>query len=60
VDGDGYDDLVVGAAWQAGLESGEGAAYVYRGGPDGVGGAPSTALTNPAHQLWGLFGNSVL
>jgi hypothetical protein len=60
VDGDGYGDLVVGAAWQADIESGEGAAYVYLGGPDGLGDAPATALPNPAHQLWGLFGNSVL
>lgn len=36
VDGDGYDDVVVGSIGFAGSLDQEGAAYVFRGGPGGV------------------------
>jgi hypothetical protein len=40
VNGDGYADVVVGATGYVNGESGEGAAYVYLGGPAGVNATP--------------------
>ncbi|KAB0264217.1 integrin alpha [Microvirga brassicacearum] len=40
VDGDGFDDVIVGAYLWDGNESAEGAAFVYRGGSSGVESAP--------------------
>jgi hypothetical protein len=61
VNGDGYADLVVGA-WE--LSSLTGSAYVYLGGPTGLGGAdggtmaPSSVLPSP-DSSGGYFGWSV-
>ena len=55
VDGDGFADLVVGALSPTGAR---GAAFVYRGGPDGVGATPPVRLDPPAGAGAG-FGVSV-
>lgn len=55
VDGDGYVDLVVGA-YALGAR---GAAYLYRGSPDGVSSHPSTTLSNaaaPPNFGWAVAG----
>ncbi|HYV47520.1 MAG TPA: FG-GAP-like repeat-containing protein [Myxococcaceae bacterium] len=48
VNGDGYDDLAVGA-WDAtvGTSTNAGKAYVFLGGPGGVAAAPSQTLSGP-------------
>ncbi len=45
VDGDGYDDVIVGA-WYYSSETGQ--AFVYHGGPDGVENSAATIITGPA------------
>jgi MYXO-CTERM domain-containing protein len=45
VDGDGYDDLLVGAN---GTSSNTGAAYLYRGSSSGIAATPTTTLTGAA------------
>jgi hypothetical protein len=52
VNGDGYADLVVGASGS------EGNAYVYLGGPSGLGATP-TALRDPGNSTGDSFGISV-
>jgi len=44
VNGDGYADLIIGAA---GIDQKTGRVYVYPGGPSGVGEIPSTILIGP-------------
>ncbi|MCU0232169.1 MAG: integrin alpha, partial [Acidobacteria bacterium] len=44
VDGDGYGDVVVGASDHSNGLQREGAAFVYRGGPAGLGDAPAWAV----------------
>lgn len=53
VNGDGYNDLVVGADY---IGAGNGAAYVYYGGPSGI---SSTSVTSLAGSGAGYFGWSV-
>ncbi len=63
VNGDGYDDLIVGSAGYDGGQTDEGAAFVFLGGPEGIAsGDRSTAATvllGP--EIFGefLFGYSV-
>jgi hypothetical protein len=59
VNGDGYDDLLVGAPWQSGIAISEDYAFLYLGGSGGIAGVPAATLTDPAHQEWALFGGSV-
>jgi hypothetical protein len=40
VNGDGYDDVIVGAKWFANNLTNEGAAFLFLGGPDGLSDAP--------------------
>ncbi|MFO0690003.1 MAG: integrin alpha [Myxococcota bacterium] len=61
VDGDGYDDVIVGAdAYDQG-QTDEGAAFVFRGGPTGIGnGNPTTAhAVLQGDQVDGRFGSTV-
>jgi len=59
VNGDGYDDLIVGAFRQDAVAVDEGVAWIYLGSASGVPTAPSITLENPAHQATGLFGIAV-
>jgi hypothetical protein len=61
VDGDGYSDVIVGAALYSAPENQEGAAFVFRGGPSGVTSAtPATAYaTFQSNQVNSRFGYSV-
>lgn len=59
LDGDGYDDLVVGAPRQDNPAIDEGTAYVYYGSLAGITATPSVVLDNPADQQDGYFGMSV-
>jgi hypothetical protein len=59
VNGDGYDDLLIGAPWQSGIAVSEGYAFLYLGGPGGIAATPAATLTDPVHQEWALFGASV-
>jgi hypothetical protein len=54
VNGDGYDDVIVGADL---YDTGEGKAYVYHGGASGLSGTP--AWTDEGDQSWARFGCSV-
>jgi hypothetical protein len=54
VDGDGYDDVVVGA-WR--FDGSVGRVYIYGGGPEGVSAAPLFTITGEAMENW--FGKSV-
>ena len=56
LDGDGFGDLVVNA-WRQDLpEIDEGAIYVYLGGPNGIGIAPSLTIDDPDDQEGAQFG----
>jgi hypothetical protein len=55
VDGDGYADLVVGAA---GTGTSAGTVYVYRGGAGGLSSSPSATIASPLGDNWS-FGTSV-
>lgn len=57
VDGDGFDDVIVGAVYYDHGETDEGAAFVYRGSPRGPGTKP--AWTAEGNQPSGQFGLSV-
>jgi hypothetical protein len=63
LDGDGYDDLVVGAAGvdRAGADVGtdRGAVYVYPGGRDGLGRAPVARLEAPSPADHDRFGYAI-
>jgi hypothetical protein len=61
VNGDGYADVVVGAARQSQVVGSfnVGNAYIYHGSPGGVAATPSTALDNPTSEAGGSFGASV-
>jgi len=58
INGDGFDDVAVGASLYANPAMEEGAAFVYYGGPGGISNDPSTttSLDNPMHQPNGRFG----
>jgi hypothetical protein len=57
VNGDGYDDVIVGAHSYDNIESGEGRAFVYHGGATGL--SPTAAWTAESDQAWAYFGCSV-
>ncbi|MDM7917170.1 MAG: FG-GAP-like repeat-containing protein, partial [Candidatus Eisenbacteria bacterium] len=57
VNGDGYDDLIVGAPKYAGAGTERGAAFVYLGGPNGLG--PNPLWTKVAAQDGSHLGSSV-
>jgi hypothetical protein len=61
VDGDGYDDVIVGARGYDAGETDEGAAFVFLGGPAGIpDGNPATASARlEADQDFALLGASV-
>ncbi len=61
VNGDGYDDVIVGANLYDAGQTDEGAAFVFLGGPSGVGaGTPATAATTlQSNQAVAGFGESV-
>ncbi|MFH1437150.1 MAG: VCBS repeat-containing protein, partial [Pseudomonadota bacterium] len=59
LNGDGYGDLVVGAPGQDGVESEEGAVFVYYGYETGISGEPLVILRSPEHQQWSGFGAGV-
>jgi hypothetical protein len=54
VDGDGYEDVLIGAY---GADDNEGAAWLYRGGPDGL--SPSRATRLAGRTEDGRFGGAV-
>ncbi|MDI7268211.1 MAG: FG-GAP-like repeat-containing protein [Myxococcota bacterium] len=57
--GDGYDDLVVGAPGFDGTTVSEGAAYVFHGGAAGPAAAPTVTLRHPVRERSAWFGSSV-
>ncbi len=62
VNNDGYDDVIVGAPYYENGLAGEGAAYVWRGSPTGLGadGTPSNAdWSKESDQMFAHFGVSV-
>jgi hypothetical protein len=61
VNGDGYDDFLVGAPFFDAGQTDEGAVFIYHGGPDGIpSGDPSVAATFlQGEQTEALFGFSV-
>jgi hypothetical protein len=55
VNGDGYDDVVVGALWFDNGQTDEGRAFVYHGSPSGLAGSPSwIAESNQADANFGV------
>jgi hypothetical protein len=57
VNGDGYDDVIVGAPRYDGEQRDEGAAFVYHGGPTGI--LTTTAwMVHPTDQAYTNFGRS--
>lgn len=59
LDGDGFDDLIVGAYQQQVLTNGEGAAYAFFGGSGWAPAGPDVSLENPTHHAGGRYGWSV-
>jgi len=59
VNGDGYDDVIVGAWLQDASAKDEGNAFVYLGSASGITTAPPVTLDNPTNQWSGFFGISV-
>jgi len=57
VNGDGYDDLVVGAAGYDSLKTDAGRAYLFLGGPNGP--ASSPAWVSDGDQAGGTYGSCV-
>jgi hypothetical protein len=57
VDGDGYGDLIVGAPDYDGGQAGEGAAFVYHGGPGGL--VTPSAWFTESNQVDARFGAAV-
>jgi hypothetical protein len=57
VNGDGYDDVVIGARFYKNGQSNEGAAYVYHGSPGGL--ATTFAWRVESNQAQAWFGSSV-
>ena len=57
IDGDGYDDVIVGAPHYDNGQPDEGVAFVFRGTPDGIGKVPAHMLE--ADQADAGFGTSV-
>ncbi len=53
---DGYSDLAVG---DPGAGRNEGHAFVYYGGPTGIGAVPNRSYMNPEAQYFGRFGFSI-
>ncbi|MCB9686167.1 MAG: FG-GAP repeat protein [Alphaproteobacteria bacterium] len=58
VDGDGYDDVVVGAPQYSDPETYEGSAFLFRGGPTGLRTLPSWA--SDADQTFAEWGSTVI
>jgi hypothetical protein len=55
VNGDGYDDVIVGAAWYDGGEVDEGRALLYLGSPAGLAGTPAWSTeSNQADAQYGI------
>jgi hypothetical protein len=50
LDGDGFDDIVVGAPWEHADKRGEGRAYIYRGTADGLARRPAVREPSNARQ----------
>ncbi len=57
VNGDGFDDVIVGALYYWDAEPGEGAAFVYHGSASGLGATP--AWTEDSDLVGVFFGDSV-
>ncbi len=57
INGDGYDDVIVGARRYTNGQSYEGRAYVYLGGPSGISSSPAWA--DESNQARAFLGNSV-
>lgn len=57
VNGDGYDDVIVGANYYDNGQSNEGRAYVYHGSPSGL--SPSASWTAESDQEFANFGGAV-
>ncbi|MBP7147914.1 MAG: FG-GAP repeat protein [Acidobacteria bacterium] len=57
VNGDGYDDVIVGATGYSNGQSGEGAAFVYHGGPGGL--SPAAARVLEIDRVSADFGVAV-
>jgi hypothetical protein len=56
VNGDGYGDVIIG--YEAGGNAlGQGRAFVYLGGPQGVSTSPATTLYSPAGETYGMWVN---
>ena len=57
VNGDGYDDVIVGAIWYTNGQTDEGGAFVYHGSATGLSSTPD--WTVDSNQSYSLFGRSV-
>ena len=59
VDGDGFDDVIVGAIYDDDYGSSSGSAYVYLGGSSGIDSSAETKLSATDGSTEGFFGSSV-
>jgi hypothetical protein len=58
-DGDGYDDILIGAPGSDAATEDAGAVYLFRGGPGGVQALPTAVLEDPRIETFDRFGTSV-
>ena len=59
VNGDGFDDVIVGAPWDNDLGDAAGAVYVFQGGPDGIQPDVATKLKASDGAELNFFGHDV-
>lgn len=57
VNGDGYDDVLIGAMWYSNGSASEGAVFLFLGGPGGLGAAPVWTAEGNLADAW--FGYSL-
>lgn len=59
IDGDGYDDIAVGAPGADSALADGGAVYLFTGGPTGISGLPASVLEDPRARVFDRFGISL-
>ncbi|MEZ4813944.1 MAG: FG-GAP-like repeat-containing protein [Bdellovibrionota bacterium] len=60
IDGDGFDDLLIGAPYDDRVGVNTGSLYYYKGKADGFSSVPSEIFDNPTYTLNSSFGSAII